>query len=64
MPKLELDRDRCQGHGQCVMVAPELFELDDDGLSTALRDDLAGEELEVARAAELACPVSAIRLIP
>lgn len=64
MPKLKIDRDRCQGHGQCVMAAPELFELDDDGLSVALRSELAEEELRAARTAELVCPVSAIRVIP
>lgn len=29
--RLELDRDACQGHNRCYLLAPELFDVDDDG---------------------------------
>jgi hypothetical protein len=47
-----------------VIAAPELFELDDDGLSRALRNEVTGEDIGAARSAELVCPVSAIRFTP
>jgi len=28
--KVEVDLDRCEGHGICESLAPEVFELDDD----------------------------------
>ncbi|MFD4411460.1 MULTISPECIES: ferredoxin [unclassified Streptomyces] len=44
--KISIDADKCCGAGQCVLVAPETFDQDDDGIvilldpapSDALRD--------------------------
>lgn len=35
--KINVDRDACCGAGQCVLVAPEVFDQDGDGL-VLLRD--------------------------
>ena len=29
--KIHLDADRCQGHGRCYTIAPDLFTYDDNG---------------------------------
>lgn len=29
--KIIYDRDACQGHNRCYMLAPELFDVDDEG---------------------------------
>src|SRR5262245_48430622 len=29
--KIEVDRNRCEGHAMCEAVAPDLFSVDDDG---------------------------------
>ncbi|MEI2698980.1 MAG: ferredoxin [Microthrixaceae bacterium] len=29
--RIEFDRDLCQGHNRCYLLAPELFDVDDDG---------------------------------
>ena len=29
--RVRVDRDRCQGHGRCYSLAPELFEPDEVG---------------------------------
>ena len=29
--RLRIDRGLCQGHARCAALAPELFDLDDDG---------------------------------
>lgn len=62
-----VDQDRCQGHGRCYAIAPEVFEPDDDaGYAELLRDELsAGEEglMATARQAADACPERAITLV-
>jgi ferredoxin len=34
--KIVFDADKCQGHGRCYALAPELFESDDEGQSVLL----------------------------
>jgi ferredoxin len=54
--------EECAGTGQCVVVAPDIFELDDNGLSTVVLQPDTPERWEAAhRAAEL-CPMAAIRI--
>lgn len=61
--RIEFDATLCDAHGQCVIVAPELFDLgDDDDVATVL-DRQPEERLRgQAQAAADACPVSAITL--
>ncbi len=54
----------CAGTGQCVAVAPDLFELDADGLSTVIAQPDSPDRLEMARKAAALCPMAAIRLEP
>jgi ferredoxin len=42
--KIVINLDRCMGHGQCELVAPEIFELDEQGIAHALTDHV-GETL-------------------
>lgn len=52
-----VDRDLCIGCGLCPSIAPEIFEMDDEGKAIALveeTDDAAAQE------AADACPVGAI----
>jgi ferredoxin len=58
--KIEVDLERCEGHGQCVMTAPELFDLGDDDTSIVLDVSPAPALQEKARAAALVCPLQAI----
>ena len=50
--RVRVDPDRCQGHSRCYAIAPDLFEIDDYGLSTARNEGLVDEER--AEAAQLA----------
>ena len=66
MMKVNVDYDRCEGHGLCVMQAAEAFDLDDDG---ALRyrfegDDVPADMAGDVRAAVDACPVAALSEAP
>lgn len=63
--RIEADYDRCEGHGQCEVRAPEIFELDDEGFLTHRYDgvDLPAELEDAARGAVSVCPVAALRLV-
>lgn len=54
-----VDHDLCQGHGQCQEVAPEVFELRDDGLAYVV-GEVTPERADVVQDAVWRCPVDAI----
>ena len=49
------------GSGNCVYWAPDVFDLDDDGIAV-VHGDLAGNE-EPVRVAMVNCPTSAIKIV-
>lgn len=58
-----VDFELCEAHGECVNVAPEIFELDDDAEAVTLLQEEPDEELRAkAKSAVSACPVMAIKL--
>jgi ferredoxin len=62
--KLTVDEERCQGHGRCYAVAPELFEPDEVGNSRVLGDGEVPRGLEAkARLAETNCPERAVAIL-
>lgn len=59
--KITVDFAACEMHGDCVMEAPEVFDLDDDSDVVVLLDDQPSEDLRPkVQAARRACPVAAI----
>ena len=61
--RVRVDPDRCQGHSRCYAIAPDLFEIDDYGLSTARNEGLVDEErAEAAQLAVANCPERAIEV--
>ncbi len=38
--KVQIDSGRCQGHGRCYDLAPELFGADDEGYGQVLGDGI------------------------
>lgn len=58
--KVVVDPVLCQGHGQCVESAPEIFEVRDDGLAYVLRDADTPELIAKTQEASSRCPVDAI----
>lgn len=58
-----VDTNVCQAHGDCVLTAPAVFDLDDEGNVVSLLDSAPEEELwaRVREAADL-CPTNAIRI--
>jgi ferredoxin len=63
MVRATVDGAKCQGHGRCAMLAPDVFDIDDDGLGVVLVDPVPAAEESSARDAELNCPESAIALL-
>ena len=60
--KIEIDLDLCQGHGQCVESAPEVFEVRDDGYAYLLTDDVPESQRANVIDAAKRCPIDAIRV--
>jgi len=62
--KIYLDSARCQGHGRCYDLAPELFGEDAEGYGLVLGDGIvASGDQAHARLAALNCPESAIDVV-
>jgi ferredoxin len=61
MTRVHVDMNLCQSHGECVYVAPDIFELGEDDV-LRWREEISPEERELAQEAADACPMLAIRL--
>jgi len=58
-----IDPERCQGHGRCYDLAPDLFGEDEDGYGVVLGDGRVPPDREDdARLAEANCPEAAVGL--
>ncbi|WP_099024904.1 ferredoxin [Mycolicibacterium palauense] len=61
---ITVDYDLCEGHGQCLMAAPDLFDVSDDtGKVVVLNAEPAESERDRATRAAAACPAQAIRIL-
>lgn len=61
--KVELDEELCDAHGECVVAAPEVFDIEEDEDVARVLDAEPDEALrgKVDLAAQL-CPVAAIKI--
>ena len=59
---LHVDSSKCQGHGRCNAVAPEVFELDDLGYVMTASGPVASELEAVERKGVGACPEKALSI--
>jgi ferredoxin len=61
--KVQIDPERCQGHGRCYDIAPGLFGDDEEGYGQVLGDGtVAPDQERQARLAEFNCPEHAIEM--
>lgn len=61
--KVHVDQEKCQGHGRCYALAPEVFEPDDIGNGVEIGDGTVPPDLrDAARRAVENCPEQAIVL--
>jgi ferredoxin len=60
MIRIQIDRDKCVGSGNCVFWAPGTFDLDDQGLSVVI--DPSGDTVDRIRVAVDGCPSNALSM--
>ncbi|MHB1519024.1 MAG: ferredoxin [Acidimicrobiales bacterium] len=56
--EISVDREKCMGSGNCVYWAPQVFDLDDDGMAIVVGDPLCDDERVLLAARN--CPTEAI----
>jgi ferredoxin len=60
--KITVDRDSCMGHSQCLLAAPAVFDLDDDGVVVVRQEAPPEAEWPAVRDAAARCPERVITL--
>jgi ferredoxin len=60
--RVEIDRERCMGSGNCVYWAGEVFDVADDMVAVVVGNPDAYAERVLAAAEQ--CPTNAIRVTP
>ncbi|MBE3011995.1 ferredoxin [Microbispora sp. NEAU-D428] len=61
--KVIVDEAKCCGAGQCVLIAPEVFDQrDEDGIVVLLEPEPAEDQHTAVREAAAVCPAAAIQL--
>ncbi|MCO8126491.1 ferredoxin [Acidimicrobiia bacterium EGI L10123] len=61
--KIIYDRDACQGHNRCYQLAPELFDVDEEGYAVLLvTGEVPAELEEKAKLCADNCPEFAIEV--
>jgi ferredoxin len=58
--RVTVDEDRCAGHGMCLTLCPEVFEMSDDGWAVADPGEIPSDYEDAAREAIDNCPERAI----
>ena len=58
--KVAVDDGRCRGHGMCLTICPEVFELTDGGYAVADPEEVPAGLEDAAREAIENCPERAI----
>lgn len=60
--KITVDQDLCIGCGSCEAIAPDHFELKDDGKSH-VKKQYTEDDKDIIKEAVDGCPVQAIKLV-
>jgi ferredoxin len=58
--KVTVDEDRCAGHGMCLTLCPEVFEMTDDGWAVANPGEIPADLQSAVKDAIANCPEQAI----
>lgn len=59
--KVQVDMNLCQSHGECVLMAPDVFELGDDDV-LVWQEQVSDDRRSAVQDAVDACPMMAIRI--
>jgi ferredoxin len=61
--KVVVDMDLCQNHGQCAFAAPEVFQINYEGVLVVLNDEPDESQRAACEDAADVCPVQAITIV-
>ncbi|MEV4036318.1 ferredoxin [Streptomyces umbrinus] len=62
--KVEVDVPKCVASGQCVLIAPDVFDQrDEDGMVVLLDDSPSPELHDAVRESATVCPAAAIHAL-
>jgi ferredoxin len=61
--RIEVDFDKCQSNAVCQDLAPQVFEVRDDGYLYVLIEEPPEAMRDQVKAAEAQCPTQAITII-
>lgn len=62
--KVQIDSEKCQGHGRCYDLAPDVFTDDEEGNGQVIGEGIVTSvNEESARLAVANCPESAISIL-
>ena len=61
--RIEVDLDRCTGHGICESIAEDVFEVGDDGFVVIHDNERPGSDRDRMQQAVTQCPAAALRLL-
>jgi 3-phenylpropionate/trans-cinnamate dioxygenase ferredoxin reductase subunit len=62
MPVIHADQTKCEGYGNCVIAAPDLVDLDEEGVVIVVNERFPESALVRAENAVRSCPVGALRV--
>lgn len=60
MPRLTADHAACQGYGNCITGASDVFDIDDEGTVMLLKDEIPEADRARVEEAARSCPVNAL----
>ncbi|HVW80029.1 MAG TPA: ferredoxin [Mycobacteriales bacterium] len=61
MMRVSIDSAKCQGHGRCYSLAPQVFDEDDEGQGFVIGSgDVAADQEAAVYLAEANCPEGAV----
>lgn len=60
--KILVDYDKCTGLGICESLAPDHFEVNDDGDLVLLEEHVSDADIQAVEEACAGCPTEALRL--
>ena len=60
--KVKVNRDSCIGCGACAAICDDVFEIDDEGLSTVKKEEVDDDKKQEVQDATDSCPTGAIEV--
>jgi ferredoxin len=64
MITVKVNRETCEGYANCVRAAPDVFDLDDEGLVVLKHEQVGDDQLPKVRRATYDCPTDSISFTP